>query len=80
MLDRYYPHPDDPTKSRLHVMVLAPPLKPGNGPPSYMGAPATGDTTGATRPARQYVGSDHPDLKAIIREVLWQDVRNIEAC
>jgi phenylpropionate dioxygenase-like ring-hydroxylating dioxygenase large terminal subunit len=80
LLDRYLPHPDDPTKCRLHVMVLAPPLKPGKGPPGYMGVSADADTSGRIRPIRQYVSSDHPDLKSIIGEVLWQDVRNIEAC
>jgi phenylpropionate dioxygenase-like ring-hydroxylating dioxygenase large terminal subunit len=80
LIDWFHPHPDDPCKSSLHVMVLSPRLKPGKAPPSWMGAAPDADTSGKTRPSRRRVSSEDPDLKSILGELLWQDVRNIEGC
>lgn len=62
LLMRYLPDSIDPARSRLHVMVLCPRMKPGARPPSYMGVPADADVSGKTRPARRQTSGNAPGL------------------
>jgi len=51
-------------------------MAPGAKLPAYMGVPADADISGATRPDRIYSRADDPDVKAIIGQLLWEDIRN----
>jgi phenylpropionate dioxygenase-like ring-hydroxylating dioxygenase large terminal subunit len=62
LLMRYLPDRSDPNRSRFHVMVLAPRMKPGARPPGYMGVGPDEDVSGATRPSRRYTAGNDPQL------------------
>jgi phenylpropionate dioxygenase-like ring-hydroxylating dioxygenase large terminal subunit len=73
---RYYPHESDPNRCRLHITVLVAPLKVGARPPAYMGVPPDQDISGKSRPARIYANASDANIKDVVGQLIWEDLRN----